>query len=144
MWDYMLLTPEQRYQVQSLMKAGYNQTVMASIVDVHKSMISREFSHNQGLHDYWPIGPITSIIGKESAHYETIAEQKRSHYILGSPTSLFSLSLANALLYILGPLYFSPGKTNQVTACSNFYTSTRCCSTSRDVAIPSCLSVTPS
>jgi IS30 family transposase len=39
--NYQQLTREQRYQIYALMKAGHNQTEVASIIKVHKSTIAR-------------------------------------------------------------------------------------------------------
>lgn len=54
MRHYTQLAQEQRYQIYALMKAGHNQTTIASIVGVHKSTISRELSRNKGLRGYRP------------------------------------------------------------------------------------------
>ncbi len=48
------LTQEQRYQIAALLKAGHNQTVIANILNVHKSTISRELNRNRGLRGYRP------------------------------------------------------------------------------------------
>jgi len=52
--SYTQLTREQRYQIYALMKAGQNQTQMASIIKVHKSTISRELARNCGQRGYRP------------------------------------------------------------------------------------------
>lgn len=54
MSTYTQLTQEQRYQIYALMKADHNQTEIASIVEVHKSTISRELRRNRGLRGYRP------------------------------------------------------------------------------------------
>jgi len=54
MRNYTQLTQGQRYQIFALMKAGHSQTVIAKIVDVHKSTISREVRRNTGLRGYRP------------------------------------------------------------------------------------------
>lgn len=51
---YTQLTPEQRYQIHGMMKAGFNQSEMAREVGVHKSTISREFRRNRGLRGWRP------------------------------------------------------------------------------------------
>ncbi|MBT5471900.1 MAG: helix-turn-helix domain-containing protein [Nitrospina sp.] len=38
---YTQLTQGQRYQLEALYKAGYNQTMIANILTVHKSTINR-------------------------------------------------------------------------------------------------------
>jgi len=43
---YYQLTLKQRYQIESLKKAGLNQTAIAKIVGVHKSTVCREFKKN--------------------------------------------------------------------------------------------------
>ena len=48
------LTQGQRYQVEALYKAGHNQTMIANILTVHKSTISRELRRNRGLRGYRP------------------------------------------------------------------------------------------
>lgn len=52
--SYTQLTPEQRYQIYALKKAGHNQTEMASIIGVHKSTIGRELARNSGQRGYRP------------------------------------------------------------------------------------------
>ena len=42
------LSPEQRYQIEILIKEGYSQTHIASVIGVHKSTISRELKRNTG------------------------------------------------------------------------------------------------
>ena len=44
--NYSQLTLEQRYQIEALKEAGHNQTVVAQIVGVDKSTISREYKRN--------------------------------------------------------------------------------------------------
>lgn len=46
MKNYKQLTLSQRYQIESLLQAGLSQTAIASIIDVHKSTISRELNRN--------------------------------------------------------------------------------------------------
>ena len=43
---YLQLTLEQRYQIESLKKAGLNQTAIAKIIGVDKSTVCREFKRN--------------------------------------------------------------------------------------------------
>jgi IS30 family transposase len=54
MRTYTQLTHEQRYQIYSLLKAGFNQTEIAHNIQVHKSTISRELRRNRGLKGYRP------------------------------------------------------------------------------------------
>lgn len=54
MINYRQLTPEQRYQIYALMKAGFNHTQIASEIDVHKSTVSREVRRNHGQRGYRP------------------------------------------------------------------------------------------
>jgi IS30 family transposase len=42
------LSPEQRYQIEILIKEGYTQTRIAAVIGVHKSTISRELKRNTG------------------------------------------------------------------------------------------------
>ena len=42
MSGYTQLTQEQRYQLEVLLKAGHNQTMIANILAIHKSTVSRE------------------------------------------------------------------------------------------------------
>ena len=51
---YTQLTREQRYQIYALMKAGLFQTVIAKVIGVHKSTISREVHRNRGGRGYRP------------------------------------------------------------------------------------------
>ncbi|MDT8335368.1 MAG: helix-turn-helix domain-containing protein, partial [Desulfurivibrionaceae bacterium] len=51
---YTQLTIEQRYQIFGLKKAGFNQSKIASDLNVHKSTVSRELSRNKGLRGWRP------------------------------------------------------------------------------------------
>jgi len=48
------LTQEQRYQIAALLKAGHNQTEISTVLECHKSTISRELSRNRGQRGYRP------------------------------------------------------------------------------------------
>lgn len=50
--SYQQLTHAQRYQIYILLKAGHNQTEIASLVTCHKSTISRELRRNRGQKGY--------------------------------------------------------------------------------------------
>lgn len=52
--NYRQLAREQRYQIYALMRAGHNQTRIATLVGYHKSTISRELRRNRGLKGYRP------------------------------------------------------------------------------------------
>lgn len=52
--SYTQLTQEERYQIYALMKAGHNQSETATILQRHKSTISREYRRNKGLRGYRP------------------------------------------------------------------------------------------
>lgn len=54
MSGYTQLTQGQRYQVEALYKAGHNQTMIANILAIHKSTVSRELQRNQGFRSYRP------------------------------------------------------------------------------------------
>ena len=49
---YKQLTSNERYQINILLKTGYNQTEIAKEVHVHKSTISRELKRNRGKRGY--------------------------------------------------------------------------------------------
>jgi len=51
---YTQLTQEQRYQIYALRKAGFNQTVIAAELEVHKSTVTREIKRNTGQRGYRP------------------------------------------------------------------------------------------
>jgi len=51
---YAQLAQEQRYQIYSLLKAGFNQSQIAQDTGVHRSTISRELGRNQGQRGYRP------------------------------------------------------------------------------------------
>ncbi len=51
---YTQLTQGQRYQIEALLKTGHNQTMIAKVLSVHKSTISRELKRNHGLRGYRP------------------------------------------------------------------------------------------
>lgn len=63
---YFQLTLEQRYQIESLKKAGLNQTAIAKILEVDKSTICREFKRNIPLR-----GPGAKIYVAEKAQKKT-------------------------------------------------------------------------
>ena len=50
--SYKQLTLEQRYGIYSLIKTGYSQTEIATVIGVHKSTISRELRRNHGERGY--------------------------------------------------------------------------------------------
>lgn len=54
MSGYAQLTHGQRYQIEALLKTGHNQTMIAKVLSVHKSTISREIRRNRGLRGYRP------------------------------------------------------------------------------------------
>ena len=54
MSGYAQLTHGQRYQIEALLKTGHNQTMIAKVLSVHKSTVSRELKRNRGLRGYRP------------------------------------------------------------------------------------------
>jgi len=54
MSGYTQFTQGQRYQIEALLATGHNQTMIANMLAVHKSTISRELERNQGLRGYRP------------------------------------------------------------------------------------------
>lgn len=54
MRHYTQLTIEQRYQISGLKKAGFNQSKIATDLNIHKSTISREFKRNKGQRGWRP------------------------------------------------------------------------------------------
>lgn len=52
--NYTQLTRGQRYQIKVLMKAGHNQSQIATLIGCHKSTISRELQRNCGQKGYRP------------------------------------------------------------------------------------------
>jgi len=52
MKPYSQLTLEQRYGIYSLLKTGHTQSEIATVLDVHKSTISREINRNCGQRGY--------------------------------------------------------------------------------------------
>jgi len=52
--NYRQLTQEQRYQIYALMKVGFNQTEIASEINVHKATVSREVRRGRGGRGYRP------------------------------------------------------------------------------------------
>jgi len=54
MRPYTHLTQQQRYQIAALLKANVTQKLIAEILDVHKSTISREVRRNRGGRGYRP------------------------------------------------------------------------------------------
>lgn len=51
--SYRQLARKQRYQIEVLKRAGYNQTESAALIGCHKSTISRELSRNSGRKGYY-------------------------------------------------------------------------------------------
>jgi IS30 family transposase len=79
MSTYTQLTQEERYQIHALMKAGYSQTEIASMLGRDKSTISRELKRNQDSEDIglskprnWPAGAARQRIMPESARHTGI------------------------------------------------------------------------
>jgi len=54
MTHYTQLTQALRYQISAYMKAGFNQSEIATMIGVHKSTISRELRRNRGGRGYRP------------------------------------------------------------------------------------------
>jgi len=54
MSGYAQLTHGQRYQIEALLKTGHSQTMIAKVISVDKSTISREIRRNRGLRGYRP------------------------------------------------------------------------------------------
>jgi IS30 family transposase len=54
MRDYTQLAQEERYQIESLLKMGHDQSEIAVVLKRHKSTISREVRRNRGLRGYRP------------------------------------------------------------------------------------------
>jgi IS30 family transposase len=54
MRSYSQLTREHRYQIFALKKAGHSQAMIARLLEVHKSTISRELKRNRGQRGYRP------------------------------------------------------------------------------------------
>ena len=52
MSGYTQLTHGQRYQIEALLKTGHDQTMIANVLSVHKSTISREIACNGGRRHY--------------------------------------------------------------------------------------------
>ena len=49
MCGYTQFTQEQRYQIEALLKAGHDQTMIGQCTTAPKSTISRELKRNRGL-----------------------------------------------------------------------------------------------
>ena len=54
MRDYTQLAQEERYQIESLLKMGHDQSEIAVVLKRDKSTISREVRRNCGLRGYRP------------------------------------------------------------------------------------------
>lgn len=54
MSTYKQLTREQRYQIKALLETGQTPTVIASVIGVHRSTITRELKRNRGQRGYRP------------------------------------------------------------------------------------------
>jgi IS30 family transposase len=52
--NYKQLTYEQRIEIYALLKAGLNQTIIATLIEVSKSTVSREIKRNTGHKGYRP------------------------------------------------------------------------------------------
>lgn len=78
---YQHLSHHERYQIAALMKAGQNQTQIATILGRHKSTISREIVRNAGLRGYRPrqAGLLADVRGRGSRNAKTIAPEVLKH-----------------------------------------------------------------
>lgn len=74
---YQHLSHHERYQIAALMKAGQNQTQIASILGRHKSTISREIARNAGLRGYRPrqASLLADARSQDSRNARTIAPE---------------------------------------------------------------------
>lgn len=73
---YTQLPREQRYQIYALMKAGNDQTRIASFIGCHKSTVSRELRRNRGGRGYRPKQAHEMAVARLRAAYRSrIAEQ---------------------------------------------------------------------
>ena len=54
MKHYSQLTPEQRYIIYSMLKIGLTQSMIAKVIGVDKSTVSRELKRNSGKRGYRP------------------------------------------------------------------------------------------
>ena len=54
MRSYTQLTRGKRHEIRVLLKAGYSLSELATIMQVHKSTVSRELSRNRGQKGYRP------------------------------------------------------------------------------------------
>lgn len=67
MKSYTQLTHEQRYQIHACMKAGWDQTEIATEIGVHKSTVSRELCRNRGARGYRPRQAHTLAVARRAA-----------------------------------------------------------------------------
>ena len=72
MSGYRQLTQGQRYQMEALLKAGHNQTMIATILSIHKSTVSRELRRTRS-------SGLPSKTSSRESYAETIRKTKNSH-----------------------------------------------------------------
>jgi len=66
MKHYSQLTPEQRYIIYSMLKIGLTQSMIAKVIGVDKSTVSRELKRNSGKRGYRPKQAIVSLTERKS------------------------------------------------------------------------------
>lgn len=67
--NYTQLTREQRYQIHALLKAGHDQSEIATVLGRHKSTISREMRRNRGQRGYRPKQAQELAVARHRAAY---------------------------------------------------------------------------
>jgi transposase, IS30 family len=71
MKHYTQLTHEQRYQIHACMKAGWDQTEIATEIGAHKSTVSRELRRNRGARGYRPKQAHAVALARRAAKVST-------------------------------------------------------------------------
>lgn len=69
--NYTQLARHQRYQIYALIRAGHNQTQIATVIGCHKSTISRELRRNRGLKGYRPYQADEFAFDRQCAAYRS-------------------------------------------------------------------------
>jgi len=105
MRHYTQLTIEQRYQISGLKKAGFNQSKIATDLNIHKSTISRELKRNKGQRGWRPRQAQEKAMGrrlgcvnaKKFAHEDWLAVDKLVRQDLSPAQISGRMSLENIL-----------------------------------------------
>src|SRR5690606_41560668 len=87
MKKYKQLTVEQRYQIEVLIQTGFKQTMIANVLGVHRSTISRELKRSipkcgRGFGEYSASNAQKKCTARHKKNKRTLLSKHPSKYIL--------------------------------------------------------------